>query len=75
MALIDYGQSKQLPDDLRLQFARLILALKGGDQRVISDVLQDMGVVTDKPDAAIRTKMAYGMFDTVGKVSQAGGGS
>ena len=71
VALIDYGQSKQLPDHLRLAFARVVLALASRtasrDPRPVSAALGGLGVVTEKNDPAIRAKMAAGMFDTLGK--------
>eukprot|EP00887_Chlorella_sp_A99_P006757 scaffold3.g6757.t1 len=57
IGLIDYGQSKQLPEAYRAGFARLISAALGA-----------LGVVTDRQDAGLRSKLAVGMFDTRGKV-------
>lgn len=34
----------------------------------VSAALGELGVVTEKNDAELRTEMAYGMFDTRGKV-------
>jgi hypothetical protein len=39
-----------------------------GDKTCINAALDEVGVVTSKPDVDIRCKMAYGMFDTRGKV-------
>ena len=66
VGLLDYGQSKKLPDDERLGFASLILALGEGDPQRVSDAMWDLGIVTDKNDAKLRTRMAYDMFDTAG---------
>ncbi|MEW5318649.1 MAG: hypothetical protein WDW38_009856 [Sanguina aurantia] len=68
IGLLDYGQSKQLPDTHRLAFARLIVALHKANKAGVSSALDDMGVVTALNDTEIRTRMAYGMFDTRGKV-------
>lgn len=34
VGLIDYGQSKQLPDDARIAFAKLIVAMDKEDKQV-----------------------------------------
>ncbi|GIL83202.1 hypothetical protein Vretifemale_12058 [Volvox reticuliferus] len=68
VGLLDYGQSKQLPDEKRRAFAELVLALNRGRAGEISAALGDLGVVTERNDPEIRTEMAYGMFDTRGKV-------
>ena len=34
VGLIDYGQSKQLPDDARIAFAKLIVAMDQEDKQV-----------------------------------------
>ncbi|GLI59949.1 hypothetical protein VaNZ11_002002 [Volvox africanus] len=69
VGLLDYGQSKQLPDEKRMAFAELVLALNRGHASEISAALGDLGVVTERKDPDIRTEMAYGMFDTRGKVN------
>ncbi|GLC33499.1 hypothetical protein PLESTB_000081700 [Pleodorina starrii] len=68
VGLLDYGQSKQLPDEQRRTFAELVLALNRGRAHEISSSLGALGVVTERNDPEIRTEMAYGMFDTRGKV-------
>lgn len=65
--MLDYGQSKKLPDDKRLAFARLVLAINKGDTAEVSSAMWELGIVTEKDDAALRTKMAGHMFDTQGK--------
>lgn len=35
VGLIDYGQSKQLPDDARLAFAKLVIALASEGERLL----------------------------------------
>jgi hypothetical protein len=37
VGLIDYGQSKQLPDDARIAFAKLIVAMDKEDKQVGQD--------------------------------------
>jgi len=44
------------------------LVLRRGNHARISQALADIGVETEKQDADLRTEMAYGMFDTRGKV-------
>jgi len=68
IGLLDYGQSKQLSEQQRKAFARLVLAMHKGNAAKISEVLGELGVVTENADASLRTEMAYGMFDTRGKV-------
>jgi predicted unusual protein kinase regulating ubiquinone biosynthesis (AarF/ABC1/UbiB family) len=68
IGVIDYGQSKKLPDWERAQFARLILALDSGDEKAVSKALDNLGVVTERDDIEIKAEMARGMFDTTGKV-------
>ena len=67
IGLIDYGQSKRLPDAYRAAFARLVLALDGGKPEAISEALGGLGVVTDRDDVPLRAELATGMFDTRGK--------
>ena len=67
IGLLDYGQSKQLPDESRLAFAELVLALWSGDNPRISAAMYGLGVITEKGAEATRCKMAYGMFDTRGR--------
>lgn len=40
-----------------------------GDKQAISDALVQLHVSTSSNDANLRAEMAYGMFDTRGKVS------
>ncbi len=68
IGVIDYGQSKRLPDWERAQFARLILALDSGNEKAVSKALDNLGVVTDGDNIEIKAEMARGMFDTTGKV-------
>jgi len=76
IGLLDYGQSKQLTVNERLAFAQLVVALsrghrhdKSGNDEEISRCLDDLGIVIGGgADAATRTELAFGMFDTRGRV-------
>ena len=67
IGLIDYGQSKRLPDSYRAAFAQLVLQLERGDDAGISAALRGVGVITERDEPALAAKLAYGMFDTWGK--------
>jgi predicted unusual protein kinase regulating ubiquinone biosynthesis (AarF/ABC1/UbiB family) len=67
IGLIDYGQSKRLPDSYRAAFAGLVVALAKGDRRGTSAALDGLGVVVSKDDDEIKSRLATGMFDTRGK--------
>jgi predicted unusual protein kinase regulating ubiquinone biosynthesis (AarF/ABC1/UbiB family) len=67
IGLIDYGQSKKLPDAYRAAFAHLVLALNDGDDARVSAALRGVGVVTEREDAPLQARLAYGMFDTRGR--------
>ena len=69
IGLIDYGQSKQLPDAERLAFAALLLELsrerRAVRPAVVAARLADLGLRFERTDnQALMTKMAFGMFDT-----------
>ncbi|BDA44687.1 probable AarF domain-containing protein kinase 1 [Coccomyxa sp. Obi] len=69
IGLIDYGQSKQLPDAERLAFAALLLELSRERRwvrpAVVANRLADLGLRFERTDnQALMTKMAFGMFDT-----------
>ena len=64
IALLDYGQSKQLPPKNRLALANMIIALADKDTVRISQSMDELGVKTGTSDAAVRAQMGYGMFDT-----------
>ena len=42
MSLIDYGQSKQLPEESRIAFAKLVVALDAQDKPAINRALWDV---------------------------------
>jgi hypothetical protein len=68
IGLIDFGQSKQLPDKDRIAFARLVLELAKGYNKVDYDVVArraaDLGLRFGGDDPKTITKMSFGMFDT-----------
>ncbi|PRW59732.1 putative aarF domain-containing kinase 1 [Chlorella sorokiniana] len=68
IGLIDYGQSKRLSDSYRAAFAQLVLAMDRGKEEDVAAALAGIGVVTEKEDPALKARLAYGMFDTRGKV-------
>ncbi|KAL4431977.1 hypothetical protein ABPG77_000244 [Micractinium sp. CCAP 211/92] len=67
IGLIDYGQSKRLPDSYRAAFARLVTELGSGDEQKIAAALGSLGIVTEREEPRLQAKLAYGMFDTSGK--------
>ncbi|PSC70875.1 putative aarF domain-containing kinase 1 [Micractinium conductrix] len=67
IGLIDYGQSKRLPEPYRAAFAQLVLQLGKGDDAGIAAALGNLGVVTEREEPPLQAKLAYGMFDTRGK--------
>lgn len=68
VALLDYGQAKQLPPHLKTAFAQLLVDINRRDDARISASLAALGVETETTDASLRSKMGVGMFDTSGKV-------
>ena len=69
VGLIDYGQSKQLQEETRLAFARLVVEMakgtKGADPNIVAHHLREMGLRFDNNDnLRIQSMMAFGMFDT-----------
>ncbi|KAF6253521.1 hypothetical protein COO60DRAFT_1703776 [Scenedesmus sp. NREL 46B-D3] len=68
VALLDYGQSKQLGEEDKHAFAALVLAMNKGDKPAISAALGRLHVHTSSRDVNLLSEMAYGMFDTRGKV-------
>lgn len=68
IGLLDYGQSKQLPEHVRLSLARLMLELGRGRQHarpaVVVQVLHEMGLRFSRPADELQMMMAFGMFDS-----------
>ncbi|CAI5494972.1 unnamed protein product [Closterium sp. Naga37s-1] len=67
VALLDYGQTKQLPEALRLNLARLVVAIADEDMLAVGSCFRAMGIETAKtagehPNSFRR--MAMIMFDT-----------
>jgi predicted unusual protein kinase regulating ubiquinone biosynthesis (AarF/ABC1/UbiB family) len=71
IGLIDYGQSKKLPDRYRLPFAKMVLALERKDDAEICEALDRLGVETagNVDDERLKARIAWGMFDTEGTVN------
>lgn len=63
IGLIDYGQSKRLPDAYRASFAKLVKALASETDGImnISEALDGLGVVTERQDHKLKAEMARGM--------------
>lgn len=68
IGLLDYGQSKQLPEHVRLSLAKLMLELGRGQTHarrdVVAKLLHEMGLRFSRPADDIQTMMAFGMFDS-----------
>eukprot|EP00884_Botryococcus_braunii_P022387 jgi/Botrbrau1/8832/Bobra.0335s0019.1 len=84
VGLLDYGQSKQLPDAERLNFARLVIALAEAEgarlwdvnekltpqqQGDVADCIRALGIETEGGRQNLLVLMAYGMFDTRGRIN------
>lgn len=57
IGLIDYGQSKRLPDSYRAAFARLVLELGSGDkgdEQKIAAALGSLGIVTEREEPPLQ---------------------
>ncbi|XP_024524906.1 uncharacterized protein LOC9654680 [Selaginella moellendorffii] len=67
VALLDYGQVKELPNELRLAFARLILGMSSHDPKRIELAFGDLGIEISKlsmiGEGSIKD-LATIMFDT-----------
>ncbi|XP_047316864.1 aarF domain-containing protein kinase 1 [Impatiens glandulifera] len=67
VALLDYGQVKDLPENLRLGYANLVLALADNDQIKASDSFRELGIGTltmCEDEQKELFKLAQTMFDT-----------
>jgi len=67
VALLDYGQVKDLPDSLRLGYAKLVLAIADNDPIRASESYRELGIDTlskceDEQNEML--KLAQTMFDT-----------
>ncbi|KAI3499526.1 hypothetical protein L1887_35327 [Cichorium endivia] len=67
VALLDYGQVKELPNPLRLGYANLVLAIADNDHMKAADGLRELGINTlsmcDDEKSEL-FKLAQVMFDT-----------
>ncbi|KAI3922698.1 hypothetical protein MKW98_006829 [Papaver atlanticum] len=67
VALLDYGQVKDLPDDLRLGYANLVLAIADNDSIRASQSYKELGIgtlVKCENEGKEMLKLAQTMFDT-----------
>lgn len=67
VALLDYGQVKDLPDKLRLGYASLVLALADNDEIRASESYRELGIDTlskCKDEQKELFRLAQTMFDT-----------
>ncbi|XP_068303052.1 uncharacterized protein [Pyrus communis] len=67
VALLDYGQVKDLPDELRLGYASLVLAIADGDPIRASESYRELGIETlskCENEQHELLKLAQTMFDT-----------
>ncbi|KAL5183691.1 Protein ACTIVITY OF BC1 COMPLEX KINASE 8, chloroplastic [Glycine soja] len=67
VALLDYGQVKDLPDQLRLAYANLVLAIANGDPLRAAESYRELGIETfTKCENELQElfKLAQTMFDT-----------
>lgn len=70
VALLDYGQSKQLTPEERKAFARLVLSMNSRDYETIARDLESMGVVFEKDGMPrLKARVARNMFDTRGVIN------
>ncbi|CAN6706428.1 unnamed protein product [Malus baccata var. baccata] len=67
VALLDYGQVKDLPDELRLGYANLVIAIADGDPIRASESYRELGIETlskCENEQHELLKLAQTMFDT-----------
>ncbi|KAK4368870.1 hypothetical protein RND71_012662 [Anisodus tanguticus] len=67
VALLDYGQVKDLPENLRLGYANLVLAIADGDSTRATESFKELGIDTlskCEDEQKEMLKLAQGMFDT-----------
>uniref|UniRef100_A0A6V7QWG7 Protein kinase domain-containing protein n=1 Tax=Ananas comosus var. bracteatus TaxID=296719 RepID=A0A6V7QWG7_ANACO len=67
VALLDYGQVKQLPNDLRLGYANLILAVADNDLSRVAQSYKELGIETLATCVNVQQELlqlAQRMFDT-----------
>ncbi|CAH2078039.1 unnamed protein product, partial [Thlaspi arvense] len=67
VALLDYGQVKELPDNLRLGYANLVIAIADNNASLASQSFRELGVVTFakcENEQQELLQLAKTMFDT-----------
>ncbi|XP_060172222.1 uncharacterized protein LOC132603261 isoform X1 [Lycium barbarum] len=67
VALLDYGQVKDLPQNLRLGYANLVLAIADSDATRAGESFKELGIDTlskCEDEQKEMLKLAQGMFDT-----------
>ncbi|XP_051115905.1 uncharacterized protein LOC127241058 [Andrographis paniculata] len=67
VALLDYGQVKDLPENLRLGYANLVLAMADNDPIKASESYRELGIdtlISCKDEQKEMLKLAQTMFDT-----------
>ncbi|XP_027334203.1 uncharacterized protein LOC113848951 isoform X2 [Abrus precatorius] len=67
VALLDYGQVKDLPEQLRLGYANLVLAIADGDPLRAAESYRELGIETlskCENEQQELFRLAYTMFDT-----------
>lgn len=70
VALLDYGQSKQLTPEERKAFAKLVVSMNSRDYETIAADMESMGVVFEKEGMSrLKARVARNMFDTRGVIS------
>eukprot|EP00976_Prorocentrum_cordatum_P079372 1183522-Prorocentrum_minimum.AAC.2 len=72
VGLLDYGQSKVLDEDERINFAKMIMALNQNDKRKVVQAMESLGIVTEKQHLASQCQHATNMFDTLGEIDAFG---
>ncbi|XP_062116029.1 uncharacterized protein LOC133830127 isoform X2 [Humulus lupulus] len=67
VALLDYGQVKDLPDALRLGYANLVVAMADNDPKRVEECYRDLGICTlsnCENEQQELLRLAEAMFDT-----------
>eukprot|EP00898_Chlorokybus_atmophyticus_P001086 jgi/Chlat1/1979/Chrsp158S02284 len=70
VGLIDYGQTKRLPEKTRVAFAKLVLAMTQGNMTAVAKKFESLGIVMERPvsgDLSKFGRMVCNMFDTKGQ--------
>lgn len=70
VGLIDYGQTKRLPDDLRLLYAKLIVALADCEDDRAIEIIHEMGIRSKYNDPEVRMRLMRFWHDSHTEVLQ-----